>query len=136
MSQRKYSAASTGEKLNTFLQMVLKGTHLDVKFEIADADPRPDDFETPDVVVRFTGRDVDHLLGNKAELQAFHDMLVVVRDRVAKLVRAGKTQEQVVAARPTKEFEEKYGGTSFNAGQWIGRAYVDQKRAHEMRRRK
>ena len=44
-------------------------------------------------------------LGNKAELQAYHDMLVVVRDRVAKLVKAGKTQEQVVAARPTKEFE-------------------------------
>ena len=75
-------------------------------------------------------------LGNKAELQAYHDMLVVVRDRIAKLVKAGKTQEQVVAARPTKEFEEKYGGTNFNAEQWIGRAYVDQKRALEMRRKK
>ena len=58
-------------------------------------------------------------LGNKAELQAYHDMLVVVRDRVAKLVKAGKTQEQVVEARPTREFEEKYGGTNFNAAQWI-----------------
>jgi glyoxylase-like metal-dependent hydrolase (beta-lactamase superfamily II) len=75
-------------------------------------------------------------LGNKAELQAFHDMLVVVRDRVAKLVRAGKSQEDVVAARPTKEFEEKYGGTSFNAAQWIGRAYVDQKVALEQRKKK
>ncbi len=75
-------------------------------------------------------------LGNKAELQAYHDMLVVVRDRIAKLVKSGKTQEQVVAARPTKEFEEKYGGTNFNAEQWIGRAYVDQKRALEMRRKK
>ena len=70
-------------------------------------------------------------LGNKAELQAYHDMLVVVRDRVAKLVKAGKTQEEVVEARPTKEFEEKYGGTNFNAAQWIGRAYVDQKIALE-----
>ncbi len=75
-------------------------------------------------------------LGNKAELQAYHDMLVVVRDRVAKLVKAGKTQEQVLEARPTKEFEEKYGGTNFNAAQWIGRAYVDQKMALEKRRRK
>ena len=41
--------------------------------------------------------------------------LVVVRDRVAKLVRSGKTQEQVLEARPTREFEEKYGGASFNA---------------------
>jgi glyoxylase-like metal-dependent hydrolase (beta-lactamase superfamily II) len=75
-------------------------------------------------------------LGNKAELAAYRDMLVVVRDRVAKLVKAGKSQEEVVAARPTKEFEEKYGGTSFNAEQWLGRAYVDQKRALESRKRK
>jgi glyoxylase-like metal-dependent hydrolase (beta-lactamase superfamily II) len=75
-------------------------------------------------------------LGNKAELAAYHDMLVVVRDRVAKLVKAGKTQDEVVAARPTKEFEEKYGGTNFNAAQWIGRAYVDQKMAQEKRKKK
>ena len=75
-------------------------------------------------------------LGNKAELQAYHDMLVVVRDRVAKLVKAGKSQDEVVAARPTKEFEEKYGGTNFNAAQWIGRAYVDQKIALEKRKKK
>ncbi|MEJ0086638.1 MAG: MBL fold metallo-hydrolase [Pseudomonadota bacterium] len=75
-------------------------------------------------------------LGNKAELQAYHDMLVVVRDRVAKLVKAGKTQEQVVEARPTKEFEEKYGGANFNAAQWIGRAYVDQKQALERRKQR
>jgi glyoxylase-like metal-dependent hydrolase (beta-lactamase superfamily II) len=65
-------------------------------------------------------------LGNKAELQAFHDMLVVVRDRIAKLVKAGKSQAEVVSARPTQEFEEKYGGDSFNRAEWIGRAYVDQ----------
>ena len=75
-------------------------------------------------------------LGNKAELQAFHDMLVVIRDRVAKLVKAGKSQDEVVAARPTKEFEEEYGGTNFNAAQWIGRAYVDQKTALEKRKKK
>jgi cyclase len=75
-------------------------------------------------------------LGNKAELQAFHDMLVTVRDRVAKLVKAGKSQEDVVSARPTKEFEEKYGGANFNAAQWIGRAYVDQKAALEKRKQK
>jgi cyclase len=75
-------------------------------------------------------------LGSKAELQAYHDMLVVVRDRVAKLVRAGKSQDEVVEARPTREFEATYGGANFNAAQWIGRAYVDQKVAAEKRRRK
>jgi cyclase len=75
-------------------------------------------------------------LGTKAELVAYRDMLVVVRDRVAKLVKAGKTWEEVVAARPTKEFESAYGGANFNAEQWIGRAYVDQKKALEARRKK
>lgn len=68
MNQRKYAAASIGGRLDAFLRMVLDGARLDVKYEIADAEPRPDDFETPDVVVRFTGRDVDHLLANRAEL--------------------------------------------------------------------
>lgn len=75
-------------------------------------------------------------MGNKAELQAYHDMLVVVRDRIARLVRAGKSQDEVVEARPTREFEATYGGANFNAAQWIGRAYVDQKVAAEKRRRK
>src|SRR5690349_19544518 len=75
-------------------------------------------------------------LGNKAELQAYHDMLVVVRDRVAKLVKAGKSQDDVVAARPTREFEEKYGGANFNAADWIGRSYVDQKTAAAKRKKK
>lgn len=74
-------------------------------------------------------------LGDKAELQAYHDMLAVVRDRIAKLVRAGRSQEDVIAARPTREFEEQYGGASFNAAQWIGRAYVDQKVALEKKKR-
>jgi glyoxylase-like metal-dependent hydrolase (beta-lactamase superfamily II) len=74
-------------------------------------------------------------LGNKAELQAFHDMLVVVRDRVAKLVKAGRSQDDVVTARPTREFEEKYGGGSFNAAEWLGRAYVDQKNAQARRKK-
>jgi glyoxylase-like metal-dependent hydrolase (beta-lactamase superfamily II) len=74
-------------------------------------------------------------LGDKAELQAYHDMLVTVRDRVARLVKSGKSQDEVVAARPTREFEAKYGGASFNAAQWIGRAYVDQKIALDRKKR-
>ena len=75
-------------------------------------------------------------VGNKAELAASADMLTVVRERIAKLVKSGKTQEQVVAAQPTREFEEKFGGAGFDAAQWVGRAYVDQKAALEKRRGK
>jgi spoIIIJ-associated protein len=68
VSERKYTALSIGPKLDGFLHMVLKNAHLDMKYEIADSEARPDDFETPEVVVRFSGRDVDHLLANRAEL--------------------------------------------------------------------
>src|SRR5579864_2196939 len=37
-------------------------------YEMADGQPAADDFETPDVVVKFSGEDVDLLLGNRAEL--------------------------------------------------------------------
>jgi spoIIIJ-associated protein len=68
VSEHKYSAASISPKINEFLNNVLKGAHIDVKWNVTDADTRPDDFETPDVTVSFTGRDVDLLLANRAEL--------------------------------------------------------------------
>jgi cyclase len=46
----------------------------------------------------------------KAELVFHRDMAVTVRDRVAKMVKQKKTAEQILAAKPTAEFEEKVGG--------------------------
>jgi glyoxylase-like metal-dependent hydrolase (beta-lactamase superfamily II) len=48
-------------------------------------------------------------LGSAADLRAFRDMLVTARERVSKLVRAGKTVEQVVAANPLQELDAKWG---------------------------
>jgi cyclase len=64
----------------------------------------------------------------KADLQAYHDMVVTVRDRVKKLVRAKKSQEQVLDAKPAAEFEERYGKGYFNTSQFVGMLYVDQQR--------
>src|SRR4051812_41302702 len=47
---------------------MLKLAGIDVRFDIRDAEPATDDFETPDVVVEFHGPDVDIVLGNRAEL--------------------------------------------------------------------
>lgn len=47
-------------------------------------------------------------LSDKAGLKAFHDMLVTVRDKVRPLVAAGKTKEEIVAAKPTAEFDPKW----------------------------
>lgn len=48
-------------------------------------------------------------LSNRSELAAYCDMLRGVRDAIAPLKRAGKSLEEVVAAKPTAAFDEKWG---------------------------
>ena len=68
MTERKYSVASIGTRLDAFLRPTLHNGGFKVTYEIADVSPAEGDFETPDVAVRFSGPDVDLLLANKAEL--------------------------------------------------------------------
>ena len=49
-------------------------------------------------------------LANKANLQDFHDMLVMVRDRVKKLVDEGKSEQEVLAANPISDLDKKWAG--------------------------
>lgn len=48
-------------------------------------------------------------VSNKAELQNYHDMLVGIRANVAKLKRDGRSLDEIVAAKPTAQFDEKWG---------------------------
>ncbi len=48
-------------------------------------------------------------LSGRAELRAYRDMLATVRDRVRALVREGKTLQQVQAAKPSAEFDARWG---------------------------
>jgi spoIIIJ-associated protein len=68
VTDRKYSAASTGPRIDSFLKPTLAAAGFHVNYEIAEAEPAEGDVETPDIVVKFTGPDVDLLLSNKAEL--------------------------------------------------------------------
>ena len=68
MSERKYSTASVGSRIDGFLRPTLQSAGFHVKYEVLDAEPAADDFETPDIMVKFTGADVDLLLANRAEL--------------------------------------------------------------------
>ena len=68
MSERKYSVASTGARIDGFLRTVLHDGGFKVSYQTLEADPAPGDFETPDLMVRFSGADVDLLLSNRAEL--------------------------------------------------------------------
>ena len=48
-------------------------------------------------------------VGNKAGLIEFRDMLLTIRDRVAAMKESGKSMEQVVAAKPTADFDDRFG---------------------------
>ncbi len=52
-------------------------------------------------------------LSDVKQLAAFHKMLAVLRDRITPLVEAGKTEDEVVAAAPTKDFDPDFGGGLF-----------------------
>ena len=48
-------------------------------------------------------------LCNEADVVEYRDMVAIIRDRVADLVKKGQTLEQVKAARPTRDYDTRYG---------------------------
>jgi glyoxylase-like metal-dependent hydrolase (beta-lactamase superfamily II) len=47
-------------------------------------------------------------LGDKKSLQAFHDMMVKVRDRIEPMVKAGKSDAEILAAKPTADLDAQW----------------------------
>ena len=62
-------------------------------------------------------------LAGKADYQRFHDMLKTVRDRIVPMIKAGKSQKDVQAAKPTKDFDEKWGKGFLTPDQFVGIVY-------------
>jgi glyoxylase-like metal-dependent hydrolase (beta-lactamase superfamily II) len=52
----------------------------------------------------------------RAELQGWRDMLVAVRDAVARLKKKGMSRDETVAARPTAAFDSRYGNFLVDPG--------------------
>ncbi|WP_423194760.1 MBL fold metallo-hydrolase [Cupriavidus sp. H18C2] len=63
-------------------------------------------------------------VGTRAQLIEFRDMLVTVRNNVAALKKAGKTLEEIVAAKPTANFDAKWGNFVFNGDQFTRMVYA------------
>jgi len=62
-------------------------------------------------------------VASKADLQAYRDTVKSVRDRVAKLKAEGKTKEAAVAAKPTAEFDAKWGQGFIKPDVFVGLVY-------------
>lgn len=64
----RFTVDETGPRIEDFLDQILDDADFDLDFTIEAGDQSHPDFENPDIVVKFTGSDVDLLLANKAEL--------------------------------------------------------------------
>ena len=67
-------------------------------------------------------------MAGKAELVNYRNVLAKVRDRVALLIKQGKTKEQVIAAKPTAEWDATWGLATLKADAWLGIVYDSMKR--------
>jgi glyoxylase-like metal-dependent hydrolase (beta-lactamase superfamily II) len=65
---------------------------------------------------------------DKVAVTAHKAMMIAVRDKVAALIAQNKTQEEVVAAKPTAEFDAKVtGATPATADRFVGQLYQELK---------
>ena len=63
-------------------------------------------------------------LSDKAGMQAYLAMLKASYERIKALRDAGKTLEEAVAARPTAEFDERWGAAFLNPEQWANMVWT------------
>jgi cyclase len=56
-------------------------------------------------------------------------MILGVRDRVAELVKQGKSPEEVVAAHPTSDFDSKVPTVVGSSDRFVGQLYAELKPA-------
>ena len=59
---------------------------------------------------------------DSADVAYYRDMVTIVRDRVQDMVKKGMTIEQVKAAKPTRDYDPRYGSTS---GSWTTDMFVE-----------
>ena len=65
--RHRFTIEETGPRIDAFLDSILELAGFDVDYDIESGEGQFD-LETPDIVVKFIGPDVDYLLENKAEL--------------------------------------------------------------------
>jgi cyclase len=68
-------------------------------------------------------------LAKKSDVQEFHDMLVVARDRIEKLVKEGKSEADVIAMRPLADLDAKWAVNDSNAAAFTKMVYNSFKRS-------
>jgi hypothetical protein len=60
---------------------------------------------------------------NGSDIKAFRDMIVTVRDRVKSLIDSGKTEQEILAAHPTAEFDVQWGQGRVRSEEFVHTIY-------------
>jgi len=82
VGEKKYTIETSGYRISEFLDMVIGDMGLELSFEILEGQHLHPDLEDPDLLVKFTGPDVDMLLANKAEVLLALEFLTMEALRV------------------------------------------------------
>jgi glyoxylase-like metal-dependent hydrolase (beta-lactamase superfamily II) len=61
-------------------------------------------------------------VADESDVVEYRDMVTIVRDRIQDMITKGMTLEQIKAARPTFEYDGRYGATS---GSWTTDMFVE-----------
>jgi glyoxylase-like metal-dependent hydrolase (beta-lactamase superfamily II) len=61
-------------------------------------------------------------LSDTADVASYRNMLVMIRDRVQDMIKRGLTLQQIKTARPTLDFDGRYGATT---GSWTTDMFVE-----------
>lgn len=77
VAEPKYTVSSAGPQIEEFLDIVLDDMDLDVEYEVLEGMHTHPDLEDPDLVVKFSGPEVDILLANKAEVMLALEFLTM-----------------------------------------------------------
>ncbi len=67
-------------------------------------------------------------MSNRAELIAYRDMLIAVRDGIEPLIADGKSVEQVIAAKPTAALDGEWGDGFLNPERFVRIVYASLKK--------
>jgi len=67
-------------------------------------------------------------VGTRKDLVEYRDVMVTLRDRITRIIRDGKTLEEAIAAKPTRDFDARWANGPIRPDQLVEEIYADLKR--------
>jgi glyoxylase-like metal-dependent hydrolase (beta-lactamase superfamily II) len=62
---------------------------------------------------------------DRTAVMAHRDMIIAVRNRVAPMVRQGKTAQEIIASKPTAEYDAKIEQAAMTSERFVNQLYAE-----------